>query len=217
MDLDPDEHNPMWAARIVLARSSHGTHRGAAPDPSVPAVRIALPMTEVRALLDEQRGADCVTQVVMWDSPLMLLADDVPLADRLRAHGLTILVRGGTYAERQWDAREALEEVAHRFYDHQEEWGVRGMTTRQPRFTVAVVQGAPQIRALVGGLMRHGASAGLVIDARDPIDLRVFVVDALDADRVILVRPDHLEEHPRGAIVRRMMDDLVSGEEPRRA
>lgn len=214
MDLDPEEHNPMWAPRPVIAGSAHSAHRGAPPDPGVPALRIALPMTEVRALLDEQRGADCVTQVVMWDSPLMLLADDVPLADQLRARGLTILVRGGTYAERQWDAREALEEVAHRFYDHQEEWGVRGMTTRQPRFAVAIVQGAPQVRALLGALMRHSASAGLVIDARDPIDLRVFVVDAVGADRVLLVRDGRIEEHPRGAMVEHLLDELVRVEEP---
>jgi len=217
MDLDPDEHNPMWAFRLALAGSPHAAHRGAAPDLRVPTVRIALPTAEARALLDEQRGADCVTQVVMWDSPLMLLADDVALAERVRACGVTVLVRGGTYAERQWDAREALEEVAHRFYDHQEEWGVRGMTTRQPRFTAALVQGAPQVRALLGALMRHGASAGLVIDAREPIDLRVFVVDALDADRVLLARDEGIQEHPRGALVGDLLVELVTGQEPRRA
>jgi len=213
MDLDADEHNPMWADRAVIAASPHSAHRGAPPSPGVPAIRIALPSSEVRALLDEQRGAHSVTQVITWDAPLMLLADDSALAAQLRALGVTIVLRGGTYAERQWDAREALEEAAHRFYDHQEEWGVRGMTTRQPRTTVAIVEGTVQVQALLGALMHHGLGAGVVIDARVPADLRVFVVDALPVDHVLLVRTDGIEEHPRGADVERMLDDLVRAAE----
>jgi len=213
VDLDLDEVNPMWGSRAAVAASPHGAHRGAAPVEGVPAIRIALPSAEVRALLDEQRGAHGVTQVITWDAPLMLLADDAGLAAELRARGVTIVLRGGTYAERQWDAREALEEAAHRFYDHQEEWGVRGMTTRQPRTAVAIVEGGVQVHALLGALMRHGVGAGLVIDARDPLDLRVFVLEALDADRVILVRPEAVEEHPRSAIVEHLLDDLVRAAE----
>ena len=218
MDLDPSELNPMWGSRQALAASPHAAHRGVAPDAGVPAIRIALPSREVRALLDEQRGVDCVTQVITWDAPLMLLGDDPALAAQLRALGVTILVRGGTYAERQWDAREALEEAAHRYYDHQEEWGVRGMTTRQPRTTVALVEGARPVHALLGALMHHGVGAGLVIDAREAIDLRVFVVDTIDADRVLLVRAEGAEEHPRSAIVEHLLDDLVRrAEQPPRA
>lgn len=213
MDLDPTEVNPMWGDRAVLASSSHAAHRGAPPDEGVPAIRVALPSLEVRALLDEQRGARGVTQVITFDTPLLLLADDAALAGELRARGLTVLMRGGTYGERQWDAREALEEAAHRYYDHQEEWGVRGMTTRQPRTTAVIVEGAPQVHALLAGVMRYGLGAGLVIDARVPIDLRVFVVDVLDADRVLLVRPEGATEHPRSAVVEHLLDDLVRAAE----
>lgn len=211
MDLDPDERNPMWALRAEIAASQHAGHRGAPPDPASPAIRIALPSSEVRALLDEQRGAHGVTQVITWDTPLLLLADDAPLAARLRALGVTILLRGGTYAERQWDAREALEEAAHRFYDHQEEWGVRGMTTRQPRTTVAIVEGAPQVHALLDALLRHGvAGGGLVLDVREPRDVRVFVVDAIDAGRVLLVRAEAIEDVTRTEVAARV-EEIVPG------
>ncbi|MGE3855922.1 MAG: hypothetical protein AB7G21_03055 [Dehalococcoidia bacterium] len=214
MDLDPTEHNPMWTDRVALAASHHAAHRGETPDASIPALRIALPSVQVRALLDEQRGARGVTQVITWDTPLMLLADDVTLAARVRALGVTVQLRGGTYAERQWDAREALEEAAHRFYDHQEEWGVRGMTTRQPRTTVAIVEGAMQVRALLGALMHHGVGAGVILDVREPADLRAFVVDALEDDRVLLARPDGVEERARGPELERVLVDLVRSAEP---
>ena len=210
MDLDPDELNPMWCPRPALAASPHAAHRGAPPREGAQACRIALPSADVGPVLDAQRGAACVTQVITWDTPLMLLADDAGLAERIRATGLAVLVRGGTYAERQWDAREVLEAVAHRYYDHGEgQWGVRGMVARQPRYTVAVVEGAPQVRALLSALIRHGEPKGLVIDAREPLDLRVFVVDTLPPERVLVVHTGDIEEHVRAEGAEAVLHDLV--------
>lgn len=219
MDLDPDELNPMWATRAALAASPYAAHRGDAPRAGVACCRVAIASSEVRALLDAQRGAACVTQVITWDAPLTLLADDRPLATQIRAAGVTVLDRGGTYAERQWDAREALEEAAHRFYDHQETWGVRGMVTRQPRTTVAIVEGALQVHALLSALVGFGAptdgaddrpGAGLVLDGRDPLDLRIFVVDSIDADCALVVHAAGVEEYRRAEVLERVL-----GEAPR--
>lgn len=218
MDLDHNELNPMWASRLALATSAHAAHRGAAPREGVACCRIAIASSEVRALLDAQRGAACITQVITWDAPLMLLADDRALAAQIRAAGVTVIERGGTYAERQWDAREALEEVAHRFYDHQETWGVRGMVTRQPRTTVAIVEGALQVHALLSALVRFGApadndrpGAGLVLDGRDSLDLRIFVVDSIDADRALVVHPAGVEEYRRAEVFERVLGDTPRG------
>ncbi len=218
MDLDPNELNPMWASRAAIAASPHAAHRGDPPREGVACCRIAIASSEVRALLDAQRGAACVTQVITWDAPLLLLADDAPLAAQIRAAGMTIIERGGTYSERQWDAREALEEAAHRFYDHQETWGVRGMTTRQPRTTVAIIEGALQVHALLSALVQFGAvsensgqqGAGLVLDGRDPLDLRIFVADSIEADRALVVHPAGLEEYRRAEVLERVL-----GETPR--
>lgn len=206
MDLDPGEANPMWTRRSALASTSYASHRGGAPRDDAPACRIALPLAEVSALLANgragERAADRVTQVITWDAPLTLLADDHDLMERIQAMGVHVPVRGGTYAERQWDAREALEEVAHRYYDHGEgEWGVHGMITRQPHFLVAIVEGASPNRSLLTALMRTGVGSGLVVDARDPLDLRVFGVESLDHGRVLLVRADRVEEHRRDAVL----------------
>ena len=220
MELDPHELNPMWAPRTALAASPHAAHRGDAPREGAESCRVAIASSEVRALLDAQRGAACITQVITWDAPLMLLADDAPLTVQIRAAGVTIIERGGTYAERQWDAREALEEAAHRFYDHQETWGVRGMTTRQPRTTVAIVEGALQVHALLSALVQFGAppegagderGAGLVLDGRDPLDLRIFVVDSIGADRALVVHPAGIEEYRRAEVLERVL-----GERPHR-
>ena len=220
MNLDHNELNPMWARRAALAASPHAAHRGDAPREGVACCRIAIASSEVRALLDAQRGAACITQVITWDAPLMLLADDGTFATQVRTAGVPVLDRGGTYAERQWDAREALEEAAHRFYDHQETWGVRGMVTRQPRTTVAIVEGALQVHALLFALVQFGAStedageqrgAGLVVDGRDPLDLRIFVVDSIDADRALIVHPAGVEEYRRAEVLERLLGETRRG------
>ena len=210
MDLDPGEENPMWARREALAASPYASHRGPAPREDERALRIAMTSVEVRAILDGEHSAECVSQVVTWDAPLILLADDTHLADRVTALGVHVVLRGGTYAERQWDAREALEEVAHRYYDHGEgHWGVRGMITRQAHTTVAIVQGTAPVLAVLGVLMQRDDGPGIVIDARDPLDLRVFGVEALAQERVILVRTGGVEEHRRVTIVGEALRDLL--------
>ncbi len=218
MDLDPGEYNPMWAGRAALAGSSHVAHRGRLRTGGAQVLRIALATVHVRALRDASAHhppAEAQTLVVTWDAPLTMLSDDEDVADALRTHGVPVPVRGGTYAERQWDAREALEEVAHRFYDHGEGvWGVRGMITRQPRYSVAVVDGGRTVRAILAVLPKH-TSCGLVVDARVPEDLRVFGVETLDAARALLVRRDGVEEHARDAFVARVLSVLTPEAEPR--
>src|SRR6185503_9114126 len=97
MTLDPSEANPMLSPASGVA------------------ARIAATGVEVRALIEGAAGLEVMPT---FDAQLVLLADDHDLAERLRAFGLHLPRPAGTYAERQWDARESVEVSAHRIFDH---------------------------------------------------------------------------------------------------
>ena len=189
---DPTEVNPMWGPRPASTSAPVGALL----------CRIALPTAEMRALLEGVPSVE-VPRTPTADAPLVLLADDDALAERLRGAGVRVPRAAGSYAERQWDAREAAETTAHRMFDHGEIGsGVTNMAALQHRSEVALASGAERAGALLARLLdgpEEVARAGLVVDARDPRDLRVFALPALERGRCIVVRADSLEDHAADA------------------
>lgn len=173
----------MWVRAAAPAREAE------APDL---VCRIAVPSADMSALIGaDVPGAD-VTRVPTWDAPHTLLADDEVLAEAVRDLGVPIARPVSPYAVRQWDEREALEGALHRLRDHDEQpWG---MTAFEPRTAVILVRGAGRVREILGRLVRQVAATGLVIDARDAHDLRVFALPVLERGRVLLVRPGETED-----------------------
>ena len=189
---DPTEVNPMWAPRPASGDASAATLL----------CRIALPTAEMRALLEGVTSVE-VPRAPTFDTPLALLADDADLAERLRAAGVRVPLAAGSYAERQWDAREAMETTAHRMFDHGEEGsGVTNMAALQHRSEIALVSGAARAADLLARLVdayEELARSGVVIDARDTRDLRVFALPTLERGRCIVVRRDGLDDHGASA------------------
>ncbi len=178
-----DDENPMWVRAAALA--------GEAEVPDL-VCRIAVPSSDMAALIGADVPGTDVARFPTWDAPHTLLADDEVLAEAVRDLGVPIARPVSPYAVRQWDEREALEGALHRLRDHDEQpWG---MTAFEPRTAVILVRGASRVREVLGRLVRAVASSGLVIDARDTHDLRVFALPVLERGRVILVTPGATED-----------------------
>ena len=202
MVMHPAEENPMWASLATITRDA----RGAAGEGEL-VCRIALPASEMRALVGDVVPTEHLTRFATWDPPQTLLADDAELAERLRAAGIAVVAPAASYGERQWDARDALEGALHRYHDHGETpWG---MSAFEPDVAVVLVRGAPRILALLARLLKDIGRSGVVLDARDPRELRVFEIHSLDRDRIIVVFPDRSEEHRRDAGLDEVLRDLV--------
>ena len=195
MTLDPTERNPMLVPRA---------------EGDTPACRIALTATEADALL--ARAGVEARRAATFDAPLVLLADDDALAERLREAGVRVPRAAGTYAERQWDARESVEVSAHRIFDHFElGTGVTDTSGLDARYAVVTVAGTANVRAALTALSEV-TRAGVVLDARDTHDLRAYALATLEAGRCILVLPDRIEERALGADVEAWLRDLVADE-----
>lgn len=174
----PDE-NPMWVALAALAPDAASSDL---------VCRIAIPFASMRALIGDEVPTGDVARFPTWDAPHTLLADDEDLARRLRDLDIPVPRPVSAYAVRQDDEREALNGALHRFHDHDERpWG---MTAFDPRVGIVLVRGASRSRALIDQLMREVVQSGIVVDARDPHDLRVFALDVLERGRCILVQSD---------------------------
>ncbi len=174
----PDE-NPMWVALATLAPDAASSDL---------VCRIAIPFASMRALIGDEVPTGDVARFPTWDAPHTLLADDEDLARRLRDLDIPVPRPVSAYAVRQDDEREALNGALHRFHDHDERpWG---MTAFDPRVGIVVVRGASRSHALLDQLLREVVQSGIVVDARDPHDLRVFALDVLECGRCILVQSD---------------------------
>jgi hypothetical protein len=197
---DADE-NPMWAGLATLA--------GETGDRPVDlACRIAVPSAGMTALIGPDVPAGQVARFPTWDAPHTLLADDEALAEAVRSLGIPVARPVSPYAVRQWDEREALEGALHRFRDHDERpWG---MSAYEPRTGVVLALGLATVRGLIGRLVREVAQSGLVIDARQAQDLRVFALDVLERGRVVLVTREGVED-VRGPEVERVLGAVCGG------
>ena len=192
MTLDPTELNPMWTPRL---------------EGSAVTCRIALTAVDADAL--SARAGVEVTRVPTFDAPLALLADDAALAARLSEAGVRVPRAAGTYAERQWDAREGAEEFAHRVFDHAEfGTGVTDLGGLEARYAVVTASGADAARQAMTALLSDVAASGTIIDVRRPADLRVFVLATLERKRCILVR-DSVEERVLAADLSGLVEELV--------
>lgn len=177
-----DEENPMWAGLDVLA-----------PDaaPGQPVCRLALPASAMTALVGTGAPSADVARFPTWDAPHTLLADDDALAEAVRGLGVPVVRPVSPYAVRQWDEREALEAAHHRLRDHDERpWGISAF---EPQTAVVIAVGVERVRDLLDGV-RGVVTGGLVVDARDPRDLRVFALAVLERGRTILVAADGVED-----------------------
>lgn len=169
----------MWARLATLVE-------GAASNDL--ACRIAVPFADLLVLIGDEVPTDHLARFSTWDEPHTLLADDEELARRVRALGIPLAAPIAPYAIRQWDEREVLDAALHRFHDHDERpWG---MSAFDPRVGIVLAIGAATVRPLLARLVHEVAPSGVVIDARDPRDLRVFVLDAIERGRVIAVADD---------------------------
>lgn len=197
---DADE-NPMWAPLAVLAAAAS---TGAVDL----ACRMAVPSASMTALIGDDVPAGQVARFPTWDAPHTLLADDEALAEAVRGLGIPVARPVSPYAVRQWDEREALEGAMHRFRDHDERpWG---MSAYAPRTGVVLALGIATVRGLIGRLVREVAPSGLVIDARQPEDLRVFALDVLERGRVVFVTREGVED-VRGPEVERVLGAVCGG------
>jgi len=195
MNDTPDE-NPMWVALTTLAPD-------AAPSDLV--CRIAIPFAVMRALIGDEVPTGDVARFPTWDAPHTLLADDEDLARLLRGLDIPVPRPVSPYALRQDDEREALNGALHRFHDHDERpWG---MTAFDPRVGIVLVRGASRSSALLDQLLREVVQSGIVVDARDPRDVRVFALDVLERGRCILVQSEEPRDL-RGDEVLRAVDAL---------
>lgn len=176
---DAGDENPMWVALATLAPDAGWSDL---------VCRIAIPFAAMRALIGDEVPTGDVARFPTWDAPHTLLADDEDLARRLRDLDIPVPRPVSPYAVRQDDEREALNGALHRFHDHDERpWG---MTAFDPRVGIVLVRGASRSQALLDQLLREVVQSGMVIDARDPHDLRVFALDVLERGRCILVQPE---------------------------
>ncbi len=193
MTLDPTELNPMWTPRLE--------------DDAV-ACRIALTTVDADALI-AHAGVE-VTRVPTFDAPLALLADDAGLATQLSEGGLRVPRAAGTYAERQWDAREGAEEFAHRVFDHAEfGTGVTDLGGLDARYAVVTAAGIDRVRPAMIALLSDVAGSGAVIDARAPRDLHVFVLATVERGRCIVVQADRVDERTLATDVPGLVDELL--------
>jgi len=175
-----DDENPMWVSLHTLAPDAGAGGDGAGDL----ACRVALPASSMAALIGAGVPTDHVARFPTWDAPHTLLADDEALAEAVRGLGVPVARPVSPYAVRQWDEREALEGAMHRFRDHDERpWG---MSAYEPHTAVVLVIGAERVRGVLDRLVEV-ATSGIVVDARDPRDVRVFVLAALERGRAILV------------------------------
>ena len=162
---------------------------------------------------------DVIAGGTTWDAPLTLLSDDEPLARQLQELGVDAQPPALPYAERQHQGdrglQQALDEWAEDFRRRGEQPPAIGGF--EPGVEVLVLA-AVTLRLLLPAIARFVkdlAHGGVVIDARDPNELRIVEVESLDRDRIVTVFDDHAEELRRdddlqeilGAIFDKLDDD----------
>jgi len=200
----PDDEHPMWCSRAALGRRQSGL---AALDDAEVICRVALPAATMRGVISSGAPPEGMTRIAAWDPPAVLLADDPALAAMLRDAGIDVPLPSSTFAQRESDARNRLDAATHRFEDHGE---VQHGSALDARVAIVVAWGAEPVRTLLAGVVRE-ATSGVVIEARDPHNLRAFVLDAMDVGRVFLVRADATEEYRRGAGLDAALARLAGG------